>query len=757
MRKKLIIIGNGMSGLRFIETIISHDSDSFSIRSFGEEPTLHYNRVKLSSYLQNETNETSLFSHTDAWYKENYVNMHTNEQIIRIDTDKKLVYTNRNESYPYDQLVLATGSNPVQLNIPGHDKEGVYTFRTLQDAKDLKALAAKARRGIIVGAGFLGLEAAYGLSKAGMDVNVIQRGDTLLTPQLDDTASLYLQKELEKRGISFYFDQSLESIKGKKRVERGILQDGTEIDTDLVLFTVGIKPNIEVAKESGIKTNRGIEVNDYMQTSAADVYAIGECIEHNGISYGLVPPVYEQAEIAAHHICDMQKTAYNGSPSYSHLKIAGIDLFTAGSIEESKQTDSIVHADSTKPLYKKMVLQDDVIKGAILFGDTSAADEISKRIIIQKALSYQEKNQLLSDKNMNEELIDSSPETIVCKCNQVNKQTILQHIAATKDPSPSTIQASTKASSSCGGCSGDVSGLLRVFDQCKHQVRKETMCSCTSLEGEEVRELIYKGIWKNVSDVITAAEWRAEGCDTCLPALHYYLSVHGQTELTSPPWIHKEEAGTVTIESLPIKEDATPIVLSTWLRLADNISFSSLKMTGDRRIMLTDVSLDDAEMVCETTSTPMAAQPSAQLEPFSLQVPDGKSELEELEHFLFPLSFPAPFSIETTKTYPGSVKRNGLTLVRSGDTWEMHVSGSEDRLILYVFSSADLKEFTETIIQYYRENALYKEAFADWIIRVSPPVIREILLSEEEREGLLYRMEKQVRDVWKMKKEMITL
>ncbi|SDI20457.1 FAD-dependent oxidoreductase [Alteribacillus bidgolensis] len=757
MRKKLIIIGNGMSGLRFIETIISHDSDSFSIRSFGEEPTLHYNRVKLSSYLQNETNETSLFSHTDAWYKENRVHMHVNEQIIRIDTDKKLVYTNRNETFPYDQLVLATGSNPVQLNIPGHDKKGVYTFRTLQDAKDLKALAAKAQRGIIVGAGFLGLEAAYGLSKAGMDVNVIQRGDTLLTPQLDGTASLYLQRELEKRGISFYFDQSLESIKGKKRVERGILQDGTEIDTDLVLFTVGIKPNIEVAKESGIKTNRGIEVNDYMQTSAADVYAIGECIEHNGISYGLVPPVYEQAEIAASHICDKQKTAYNGSPSYSHLKIAGIDLFTAGSIEESEQTDSIVHADSTKPLYKKLVLQDDVIKGAILFGETSSADDISKRIIIQKALSFQEKNQLLSDKNMNEELIDSSPETIVCKCNQVNKQTILQHIAATKDPSPSTIQASTKASSSCGGCSGDVSGLLRVFDQCKHQARKETMCSCTSLEDEEVRELIYKGIWKDISDIISSVEWRTEGCDTCLPALHYYLSVHGQTELTSPPWIHKEETGAVTIESLPIKEDVTPIVLSTWIRLADIMSFSSLKMTGDRRVMLTDVSMNDAEMVCEATSTPMAAHPSAQLEPFSLKVPDGKSELEELEHFLFPLSFPAPFSIETTKTYPASVKRNGFTLVRSGDTWEMHVSGSEDRLILYVFSSADLKEITATIIQYYRESAHYKEAFADWMIRMSPPVIREILLSEEEREGLLYRMEKQVSDVWKMKKEMITL
>ncbi|MFB4164420.1 FAD-dependent oxidoreductase [Alteribacillus sp. JSM 102045] len=756
MRKKLIVIGNGMSGLRFIETIISHGNDFFSIRSFGEEPAVHYNRVMLSSFLQEETSESSLFSHFDAWYKEHNVYMHTNESIKNIDTDKKVVYTSQKETYSYDKLVIATGSKAVQLNIPGKEKDGVFTFRTLEDVKKLKALSRKYKKSVIVGGGFLGLEAAYGLAKSGMDVNVIQRGSALLNKQLDDTASSYLQKELEKRGISFYFRQSLSGIIGEKWAESVKLQDGTKIDTDFVLFTAGIKPNIETAQKSGIKTNRGILVDDYMQTSADDVYAIGECIEHNGISYGIVPPVYEQAEIAAHHICDKRINAYKGSSTYSHLKIAGIDLFTAGNIEESEQTDSIVQADSTKPLYKKLVLKEDVIQGAVLFGDASASEDIAKRMVIQKPLSFQKKEELLSGKNMDENLIHSSPETIICKCNVVNKQTILQHIANTEHPSSQTIKTSTKASSSCGGCSGDVSGLLRVFDQCKHQAEKKSLCDCTSLEDEEVRKLIYTGVWKSLSDILLSTEWETEGCKICLPALQYYLSVFGQMEKVCPPWIYREDKEAVTIESLPIKEKETSTALGTWMRVAASMPLSNMKMSSGRRVQLSNVPLEEVENVCSVTSTPLCSYPQAQLLPFQLKTEEGKSVLEELEHNSFPLSFPAPFSIETTKMYPPSISPGGFTLVRSGDVWEMHVDGKGERFILYVISDEELKEFTETAIQFYRESAQYRERFAEWMVRLSPPVIREVLLSDEDREDLQSRLRKQMTEVWTMKKEIFT-
>ncbi|MFB5660213.1 FAD-dependent oxidoreductase [Alteribacillus sp. HJP-4] len=755
MAKKMIIIGNGMSGLRFIEKMVSQAEETYFIRTFGEETDAHYNRVGLSSFLQKEVTEDELFSYSADWYEKHDIHLHTNEKVIAVNQREKIVTTSRDNKYPYDKLVFATGSSPARFNLPGADHKEVFTFRTLKDAKQLKGLADNKTEGIIVGGGFLGLEAAYGFAKAGIKVTIIQRGATLLNRQLDKQASSFLQKELEKRCISIRFNQSLVEIEGEEKVKAGVLQDGTKIPADFVLFTAGIKPNVEVAKRSGIATNHGILVNDYMETSAEDVYAVGECIEHNGSCYGLVPPVYEQAEIAADHITGKSTEPYRGSFPYSHLKIAGIDLYTAGEAEESETTDSIVQADSTRPLYKKIILQDDIIKGAVLFGETAAADDITKLIKMAKPLSVKEKQHLFTDGGSAEKLVSCSADTIICKCNQVNKQSILQHIAASDEATTQSIRTSTGASSSCGGCSGDVAGLLKVFDQCSHQAGTEAFCSCTPLEEDEVMQRISTGVWSGVEEVIHSIDWHNNGCGHCIPALRYYFSLQNTEGLISPPWIREDE-GRMTITSLPVDEKDTMNTLRKWMEVKESIPDSELAVIDNRQLQLSGIPLQLLEKVCGSTDTPMAAQEHSLLRPFTLYSTADKEILEKLEQNLFPLSFPAPLSISSTEEFPELLSRDGFTLVRTGRLWELHVANGRDRIILYVIPEEELQAVTETTIQLYRETAYFNESFADWTTRISAVAIREILFSEDERDYLQARLQEQIIQVWSSTSKILT-
>ncbi|MDQ0299970.1 nitrite reductase (NADH) large subunit [Salibacterium salarium] len=748
MRKKLIIIGNGMSSLRFMETIVSQSNSSFSIQSFGEEPSYPYNRVRLSSYLQQEADQQSLFPHSSDWYEHRDIQVHTTEQVINIDKDKKQIHTSTGLVYSYDYLIIATGSSPVQLDIPGVNKKGVHTFRTLKDANDLITAANDRKRAVVIGGGFLGLEAAFGLAKAGSEVVVVQRGDTLLPPQLDNTASEYLQKELEAYGIKFYFEQSIQSVEGENQVESAILQDGTVIDTDVVLFATGIRPNKNIAMQSGIRTNRGIIVDDYMKTSAEDVYAIGECIEHNGQSYGLVPPVYEQARVAAMALCSQDPVPYKGSFPYSHLKIAGIDLFTAGNIEESVQMDTIVQADSSKPLYQKIVMQNDVIQGAILFGETAAADDIVLRMKNQKPLSIAEKNHLFSGEGKEEKLVRCSPASTICKCNQVNKQDILLHIAKAEEANVQTIRDATKASSSCGGCAGDVAGLLSVFEQCKHQAQTTKFCACTTLEEETVREKINSGWWKQLHDVFLSDEWNTKGCDICKPALTYYFSVVGKMGTIRPPWIQKHADNDFTITSLPIRSKDITGSMQSWMRLQQEIPGTHLKMGQDQRIQLTGVPENEINRVCNETFTPITAYPHAKIQPFHFSVTDGNYDvIERLEADLFPLSFPEEFSVQVTKDFPAVIPASGVTLVWNEGTWEMHVVGAEGRIILYVFQEEELEEVLKVTVAYYRETAHFGEPFSEWVTRQTPVKIRETILSDDDRDELLLRLDSQIESI----------
>ncbi|MFD2706630.1 FAD-dependent oxidoreductase [Salibacterium lacus] len=731
MRQKLMVIGTGMSSLRLMETVAAEAPGAYEIHAFGEEPFLPYNRIKLSSYLQQEHGEGTLYPHGTEWYEKNGIVLHAGKCVTAVEPQKQCLWTENGERWDFDKLVIASGASPARLNIPGDGRENVHVFRTLEDARRLKETAASKGRAVIVGGGFLGLEAAYGMAKAGTAVEVVQRADTLLNPQLDDTASRYLQRELEKYGISFHFNTSVREVTGESAADGVILENGTELSAEAVLFAAGIRPNTGIAETGGIETRRGIVVDDFMQTSAPGVYAVGECAEHRGRTYGLVPPVYEQARTAALHLCGSAPAPYQGSASYSHLKIAGIDLFTAGSIEETTDSHVLKQADSTRPLYQKVVMTRDMIQGAVLFGDTATADDISNRIRNQKPLSVSEKKYLFSGEGKTQKLVQCAAETTICKCNQVNKQTILRHIAVTDEASAATIQEDTRASTSCGGCANDVKGLLQVFDQCRNQAAPNVFCSCTEIEEEEVRHRIFSGTWQSAEDVYQSPEWNDSGCDTCRPALLYYFSLTGRAEWEKAPWIHAEKDGSYSVISLPLHTGEASEAMRRWMETEQEIPGSRLTFEAGSRLRLSGIPENDVTGVCQKTAVPRFVQPGAHLLPFTLEAAQQQMMLADLEEKLFPVSFPASFTIRSTSAFSEELPRYELALLWQDNRWEMHAEGDGGRMIIYAGQGPELEEMLKAVLQYYRETAFFRETFADWVLRLSPAVIRETLLDED--------------------------
>ncbi len=320
-KKKLILVGNGMAGVRAIEEILNISKEKFEITIFGSEPHPNYNRILLSKVLQGDTKVVDITLNDWNWYKENNIQLYTGETVIKIDSDKKLVVTDSGRIEPYDELILATGSNPFILPIPGADKKGVTAFRDIKDTDEMLAASRKYKKAAVIGGGLLGLEAARGLLNLGMDVSVIHLSPNLMERQLDPTAGKLLQTELENQGMKFLLKKQTQEIFGEDRVEGLRFSDGTELEVDLVVMAVGIKPNIDLAKGSSLSVNRGIVVNDYLQTDVPNIYAVGECAEHNGIAYGLVAPLYEQGKVLAKAICGVETKPYQGSVLSTQLKV----------------------------------------------------------------------------------------------------------------------------------------------------------------------------------------------------------------------------------------------------------------------------------------------------------------------------------------------------------------------------------------------------------------------------------------------------
>lgn len=372
-KTKLVMVGNGMAGVRTLEEILKISPESYDITVFGAEPHANYNRILLSPVLADEMSFKEIMLNDVDWYEAHGITLHLNQRITRIDRVARKVIASDGSEETYDRLLLATGSTPFVLPIPGNDLPGVITYRDIQDTNAMIEAAGKFKRAVVIGGGLLGLEAANGLKLRGMDVTVVHLADWLMERQLDKTAADMLKKSLEIKGLRFILQKQTAAILANAEGRVGCVRfsDGEEIPADLVVMAVGIRPNDELAKSAGIHCARGIVVSDTMQTYDPRIYAVGECVSHRGTAYGLVAPLFEMGKVCANHLANMGIGRYEGSVISTKLKVTGIELFSAGSFQGGAESEEIVLHDPVGGVYKKLVLKDDCIVGGVMVGDTS--------------------------------------------------------------------------------------------------------------------------------------------------------------------------------------------------------------------------------------------------------------------------------------------------------------------------------------------------------------------------------------------------
>lgn len=370
-KMKLVLVGNGLAGMRCLEDLLDMAPDRYEITVVGEEPWGNYNRIMLSPVLSGEKTIDDIMLHPHAWYADKGIRLIAGDPAVRIDRPRKHVYTEKGEVISYDRLILATGSKPFVPPIPGSDLKGVLSFRDIYDVNNMLDYCKTRKNAVVIGGGLLGLEAAYGLKQQGMNVTVLHLMDRIMDRQLDSKASQMLKTAIEQKGITILTAANTECLFGEEgHVTQVKLKDGTVLDADLVVFAVGIRPNMALAQSAGLRCNRGVLVNDTMQTFDPSIYAVGECIEHRGQTFGLVEPLWGQAFICASHLAEHGSLTFKAPTVPTQLKVSGCDVFSAGDFEPKEDFEDIVLNDEKRQIYKRIIIQKDRVIGAVLFGDT---------------------------------------------------------------------------------------------------------------------------------------------------------------------------------------------------------------------------------------------------------------------------------------------------------------------------------------------------------------------------------------------------
>ena len=365
----LVVIGNGMAGMRTVEELLKLAPDLYDITVFGAEPHGNYNRILLSPVLAGDKGIADIMLHTHEWYRQNNITLHAGDPVVKIDRRQRIVHSASGVAVRYDRLLLATGSKPFIIPVPGHQLPGVIAFRDIQDVETMLAAARDHRHAVIIGGGLLGLEAANGLLRQGMEVTVVHVADSLMERQLDKPAAELLKKALETKGLRFLLSTDTAEIVGPGRVTAVRFKDGSEIPADLVVMTVGVRPNIDLAKQAGLHCERAIVVDDTLQSYDPRVYAVGECVQHRMATFGLVAPIWDQARVCGAHLAGAGHRRYVQQATATKLKVTGVDLYSAGDFIGSEGSEDLVLRDPRRGIYKRLVISGPHIVGAVLYGD----------------------------------------------------------------------------------------------------------------------------------------------------------------------------------------------------------------------------------------------------------------------------------------------------------------------------------------------------------------------------------------------------
>ena len=778
MKKKLVVIGNGMAGIRTIEELLKLDADRYQITIFGDEPHVNYNRIMLSPVLASEKTIDDIILNDEQWYQENQITLHKGKKVTEINRARRLVIAEDGTTAEYDRLIIATGSKPFMLPIDGVEKEGVIGFRDIQDVDTMLEASKKYHHAVVIGGGLLGLEAANGLMKQGMNVTVVHLMDTLMERQLDEPAGKMLQESLKKSGMQFLMGYKSSEILGEQRVTGLRFEDGTEIATDLLVMAVGIVPNIELAQQAGIHCERGIVVNDTMQTFDPRIYAIGECVQHRGTTYGLVAPLFEQAKVAANQLAEHGIAIYRGSISSTQLKVTGIELFSAGDFVGDENTEEMVFQDAATGIYKKIILQDNRIKGAVLYGNTLDGSWYFQLMKDQTDVASYRDTLLFGQGHLGdsghsaETRVANMPDNAeICGCNGVCKGDIVKAITEKKLFTLDDVKLHTKASASCGSCTGLVESLLAytIGGDFSATPASKSLCKCTSYTHDEIRQGILQNELKDMPAVRHFFEWQTQdGCPTCRNALNYYL-------LCAWPLEYQDDAQSRFINERAhgnIQKDGTYSVvprmfgglctandLRAIADISDKYQVPEMKVTGGQRIDLFGIKKEQLPAIWGDLSQAGFVSGHAYGKAmrtvktcvgknwcrFGTQDSTGLGvKLEELTWGSWmPHKFKLAVSGCPRNCAEATIKDIGIVCVDSG--YELHIGGNGGikvrvtDLLCKVETEQEVLEYTGAFCQIYREEAHYLERTAPWIERTGLEHVKVALEDEKNRKALYER------------------
>ncbi|WP_257554319.1 nitrite reductase large subunit NirB [Sphingobium sp. CFD-2] len=780
VREHLVVVGNGMAGCRAVEELLARDRDRYRVTILGAEPHVNYNRIMLSPVLAGEKSFDDIIINSRDWYSDNNIELIAGDPVTAIDRAGKTVTSQSGRTVGYDKLLIATGSDPFIIPVPGKDLPGVISFRDMKDVDAMLEAAGKGGDAVVIGGGLLGLEAAHGLTLRGMKVTVIHLMDTLMERQLDEAAGWLLKSALEGRGQTILTGANTESIYGDGKVEGVRLKDGRDIPASLVVMAVGIRPSTALAREAGLEVDRGIRVDDHMVTSDPDILAVGECVEHDGNVYGLVAPLWEMCRSLADGLTD-RHSGYKGSVTSTKLKVAGLDVFSAGDFSGGEGCEDIVLRDASRGIYKRVVVRNDRIVGAVLYGDTvdggwyfdllKREEDVSG---IRDLLIFGQAYAALGASgggalDPKAAVAALSDDAEICGCNGVAKGQVVACIekgACSLD----AVRATCKASASCGSCTGLVENLLSVVLGDEVQSGPKTLCKCTSFTHDDVRREIVAQNMRSIPEVMQLLHWSTpDGCSSCRPALNYYL-------LCALPGEYRDDQQSRFVNErmhANIQKDGTySVVPRMWggltspreLRaiadVVEKYNAPMVKVTGGQRLDIFGIRKEDLPAVWADLNA--AGMVSGHAYGKSLRTvktcvgsewcrfgtQDSTGLGVRIERMTWGSWMPHKFKIAASgcprNCAEATIKDFGVVCVDSG--YELHVGGNggihvrATDLLCKVATEQEALDHCAAFIQLYREEARYLERTAPWIERVGVDYVKSRIVEDEAgREALRSR------------------
>jgi nitrite reductase (NADH) large subunit len=777
-KERLVVIGNGMAGCRAVEEVLALAPDRYAITIIGAERQVNYNRIMLSPLLAGEKSFDEIVLNDRDWYDTNDVDLIAGVSATKIDRKKKAVLLADGRSIRYDKLILATGSDPFMPPIEGTKLPGVVTFRNVDDVDAMLAACAEGGRAVVIGGGLLGLEAAVGLAKNGMDVTVVHLMPVLMERQLDQSASYLLTRELTHRGIAVLLEAKTAAFVGAERVEGIRLDDGGVVPADLVVVAAGIRPNVSIAREAGITIERGIVVDEQMRTSDAAIFAVGECCQAAGICYGLVAPIWDQCRALASALGGDGKLTFSAVETGTKLKVSGVDVYSAGLFAGHDRLEDIVYRDAARGVYKRLVFDNERMVGAVLFGD---ADDGAWYLSLIKSGEpiVENRDTIIFGRAVVEALAGSNPrdavagwpdDAEVCGCNGVCKGAIVGAIAQKNLTTLDGVRVATKASASCGSCTPIVEAILAstLGDAFQQGPAIKPVCKCTDHGHEHVRTEIVSRALKSIPAVMQELEWSTpDGCSSCRPALNYYLLCTWPGDYVDDKFSrfinerahgNIQKDGTFSVVPRMWGGVTSPAELRAIADVADKFNIPTVKCTGGQRIDLLGVKKEDLPAVWADLGK--AGMVSGHAYGKALRTvktcvgtdwcrfgtQDSTGLGVKLEKFMWGSWTPAKLKLAVSgcprNCAEATCKDIGVICVDSG--YEIHVGGAAGlhikgtEVLCKVATEQEAIETIAAVTQLYREEAHYLERIYKWMARVSLDSIKARVVDDPTNRHALY-------------------